>query len=68
MLLKVIVIWSLLSIIVAAVFCRLMHNAKVADRALKITRPDPQPHERNVGSASMTRDKSGGDDSDCHAA
>ena len=68
MLLKAIVIWSLLSIIVAAVFCRLMHNAKVADRALKIARPDHQPHERNVSNASTPRDKSGNDDSDCHAA
>ena len=68
MLLKIIVIWILLSIIVAAVFCRLMHNAKVADRALKITRPDPRPHGQKVDSCPMTRDKSGGDDSDCHAA
>jgi hypothetical protein len=68
MLLKAIVIWSLLSIIIAAVFCRLMHNAKVADRALKIAKPDHQPHGRNVGNVSMTRDKSGGDDSDCHPA
>ena len=68
MLLKAIVIWSLLSIIVAAVFCRLMHNAKVADRALKIARPDHETHERNVGNASMPRDKSGSDDSDYHAA
>ncbi|CAG8872414.1 hypothetical protein PS726_00710 [Pseudomonas fluorescens] len=68
MLLKAIVIWSLLSIIIAAVFCRLMHNAKVADRALKIAKPDHQPHERNVGNTSMTPDKSGGDDSDCHPA
>ncbi|KPU60881.1 putative lipoprotein [Pseudomonas fluorescens] len=68
MLLKVIVIWTLLSIIVAAVFCRLMHNAKVADRALKIARPDPQPPGQKVDSTAMTRDKSGGDDPDCHAA
>jgi hypothetical protein len=68
MLLKIIVIWTLLSIIVAAVFCRLMHNAKVADRALKIDRPDPQPHGQKVDSTSMIRDKPGGDDSDCHAA
>ncbi|MFS2201484.1 hypothetical protein [Pseudomonas sp. Pseusp3] len=68
MLLKIIVIWILLSIIVAAVFCRLMHNAKVADHALKIARPDPQPQGQKVDSTAMTRDKSGGDDSDCHAA
>ena len=68
MLLKAIVIWSLLSIIIAAVFCRLMHNAKAADRALKIAKPDHQPHERNVGNTSMTPDKNGGDDSDCHPA
>lgn len=68
MLLKAIVIWSLLSIIVAAVFCRLMHNAKVADRALKIDTPDHETHERNVDDACMTRDKNGGDDSDCHPA
>ncbi|WP_322616579.1 hypothetical protein [Pseudomonas sp. BIC9C] len=68
MLLKVFVIWTLLSIIVAAVFCRLMHNAKVADRALKIARPDRQPHGQKVGNTSMTRDKSGDDDSDRHAA
>lgn len=45
---KAIVIWSLLSIIVAAVFCRLMHNAKVADRALKIAKPDHQPQDKSL--------------------
>ncbi|MNV71540.1 hypothetical protein D3C71_1645660 [compost metagenome] len=68
MYLKAIVIWVLLAIIVVAVLGRLVHNAKVADRALKIAKPDHQPHERNVGNTSMTPDKSGGDDSDCHPA
>ena len=65
---KAIVIWSLLSIITAAVFCRLMHNAKVADRALKIARPDHQPQGQKPDKASMTRDQDGSDDSDYHAA
>ncbi|MGZ9739396.1 hypothetical protein [Pseudomonas azerbaijanorientalis] len=46
MYLKAIVIWVLLAIIVVAVLCRLVHNAKVADRALKIAKPDHQPHGR----------------------
>ena len=47
MYLKAIVIWVLLAIIVVAVLARLVHNAKVADRALKIAKPDHQPHGRN---------------------
>ncbi|WP_178120483.1 hypothetical protein [Pseudomonas sp. PB101] len=43
---KAIVIWVVLAIIVVAVLCRLVHNAKVADRALKITKPDSQPPGR----------------------
>ncbi|WP_082457536.1 hypothetical protein [Pseudomonas sp. Leaf48] len=35
MVLKAVVLWVLLSIVVVAVLCRLVHNAKVADRALK---------------------------------
>jgi hypothetical protein len=46
MYLKAIVIWVLLAIIVVAVLGRLVHNAKVADRALKIAKPDHQPHGR----------------------
>ncbi|HEF4761877.1 TPA: hypothetical protein SAN82_004335 [Pseudomonas putida] len=44
MLLKVLIGWLLLAIAVAAILCRLIHKAKVADRALAIQRPDPQPH------------------------
>ncbi|MGF6093108.1 hypothetical protein [Pseudomonas sp. 18173] len=68
MLLKALVIWSLLSIIIAAVLCRLVHNAKVAERSRNIARTDRQPHGRKLGSASMIRGKSGDDDSDRHAA
>ncbi|KJZ43063.1 MULTISPECIES: hypothetical protein [Pseudomonas] len=63
MLLNAIVIWSLLSIIIVAVLCRLVHNAKVADRALKIAKRDHQPQGRMPDNVSMTRDNGGDDDS-----
>jgi hypothetical protein len=40
--------WPLLSIATAAVLCRLIHKAKLADRALQAQRPDPAPCERRV--------------------
>jgi type II secretory pathway pseudopilin PulG len=63
MLLNAIVIWSLLSIIIVAVLCRLVHNAKVADRALKIAKRDHPPQRRMPDNVSMTWDNSGDDDS-----
>ena len=62
MYLKAIVIWVLLAIIVVAVLCRLVHNAKVADRALKIAERDHQPRGRTPDKVSMARDNSGDDD------
>jgi hypothetical protein len=60
---KAIVIWVVLAIIVVAVLCRLVHNAKVADQALKIAKRDHQPQGRTPDKVSMTRDNGADDDS-----
>lgn len=41
--------WPLLSIAIVAVLCRLVHNAKVAVRALEIQLPERQPLARKTG-------------------
>jgi hypothetical protein len=40
--------WPLLSIATAAVLCRLIHKAKLADRALQAQRRDPVPRQRKA--------------------
>ncbi|MGH8389430.1 MAG: hypothetical protein ACRESJ_28790 [Pseudomonas sp.] len=54
--------WLLLSIAVAAILCRLIHKAKVADRALRMQRADQSPHRQT------TKAKRDDDDSDRHVA
>ncbi|WP_212627214.1 hypothetical protein [Pseudomonas sp. PP3] len=56
--------WPLLSIATAAVLCRLIHNAKLADRALQAQRRDSTPGECKVEAQRSHSD----DDSDRLAA
>jgi hypothetical protein len=41
--------WPLLSIATAAVLCRLIHKAKLADCALQAQQREPAPRERRAG-------------------
>jgi len=52
MFLKAVLIWVLLSIVIAAVLCRLIHNAKVADRALQMQKRDGHLPGHKVGDVS----------------
>ncbi|WP_433740350.1 hypothetical protein [Pseudomonas putida] len=48
MLLKVLICWLLLAIAIAAILCRLIHKAKVADRALRIQRTELSPDRQKI--------------------
>ena len=48
MLLKVLIGWLLLAIAIAAILCRLIHKAKVADRALRIQRTELSPDRQKI--------------------
>ncbi|MGJ7514683.1 hypothetical protein ACSFE6_10150 [Pseudomonas baetica] len=48
MLLKVLIGWLLLAIAVAAILCRLIHKAKVADQAMRIPGRELPPGNRKA--------------------
>lgn len=60
MLLKALIYWPLLAIAIVAILARLIHKAKVADRALNIEQPQPK--------IARVKGKRGDDDSDRRAA
>ncbi|GEM_PF-4311762 len=60
MLLNVLICWLLVAVALAAFLCRLIHKAKMADRALRLQRPDASRRKSDVHGR--------GKDSDRHAA
>lgn len=60
MLLNVLICWLLVAVALAVFLCRLIHKAKMADRALRIQRPEPTRRKTDANGR--------GNDSDRHAA